>query len=46
MAVDRKTGKTYNVSEEWEKIVNSEWFKEMMVRMKNEVGIGWPKREK
>jgi len=43
---DRKTGQVYSPAEEWEKITNSNWFIAQMKRMKNEVGIGWPKRKK
>ena len=32
---DRKTGKWYDPTAEFEKVLNSEWFKKIMINLKN-----------
>jgi hypothetical protein len=44
--VDKKTGQKYNPDDEIEKMYKSQDYVDMVKRMKNEVGKGWPKRKK
>ena len=34
MVQDKKTGQWYNPEKEFQKLLNSDWFKRIMVRMK------------
>ena len=43
---DRKTGEKYDPKQKFDDLMNSPETKAQFTRMKNEVGIGWPKREK
>jgi hypothetical protein len=43
---DRVTGKMYNPDKEFKEFMNKPETLAMLKRMKNEEGIGWPKREK
>jgi hypothetical protein len=43
---DKKTGEMYDPDEEFDKLMNKPTTLAMLKRMKNEEGVGWPKREK
>jgi len=43
---DKVTGKMYDPEEKFKELMDSPEYIAMLKRMKNEEGIGWPKRQK